>query len=463
MLTPDDCSRILETLLSTGADGAEIYQEKVHRLRLVVDDGSPDSALAGNDGGVALSLFQEDRIFSTNGNDTDPAAVLAAAVRLAASLNGAPQRAPATWWRPPGTSPSPIQIPPRTIAPEQKMNLLLRADRHARGMDSRVDQVAVRYLETVQEILVARSEGDLARDHRTLLTLAVTIMAREGDEIGTGHAVASEARGFELFDEHPPEETAGEAARLALVQLAARPAPAGTFTVVLSSRAGGTMVHEACGHGLEGDFVEKGLSAYAGRLGEMVASRLVSVVDDGTRPHARGSCFIDDEAVPTQRVVLIQDGRLKGFLHSRQSARRMQVPSTGNGRRESFRHLPIPRMRNTMIVPGKTAPEEIVASVKDGLFIASMGGGEVDIASGHFVFNCPEAYRIRNGRIAEPLRDVTLAGSGPEVLRTIDMVGSDLGFQVGTCGKDGQGVPVADAQPTLRIPSLVVGGQAASR
>jgi TldD protein len=320
--------------------------------------------------------------------------------------------------------------------------------------------VTARYLDTVQTVQVANSLGDLATDQRVICTLAAQVLARDGENLRNGYAASSETRGFELFDAHPPEETAQRAARLALLQLEARPAPAGHFTVVLSSRGGGTMIHEACGHGLEGDFAEKGISAYTGRLGEEVASPLISVVDDGTLPHGRGSARIDDEGVPCTRVTLIDRGILKGYLHSRRSARRTGTRPTGNGRRESFRHLPIPRMRNTFIVPGETPPEEIIASVPLGVFVAHMGGGEVDVASGHFVFNCSEAYMIRNGRLAEPLRDVTLAGCGPEILRSIDMVGSDLSFEVGTCGKDGQGVPVADAQPTVRIPSILVGGQA---
>jgi TldD protein len=289
-----------------------------------------------------------------------------------------------------------------------------------------------------------------------------SVIAREGEQIRTGYHALAETRGFELFDEHPPEEVGREAARIALVQLAARPAPAGTFTVVLSSKAGGTMVHEACGHGLEADFVEKSLSIYADKLGERVASDLITVVDDGTLPNRRGSTGMDDEGIPSSRVLLIEKGILKSYLHSRRTARKLGQAPTGNGRRESYRCLPIPRMRNTLIVPGETPPEEIVSGVEEGIFVCQMGGGEVDIASGNFIFNVGEAYMIRHGKIAEPIRDATLIGNGPEVLGSIDAVGSDLGYGVGTCGKDGQRVPVADAQPTLRIPRIVVGGTVAT-
>ena len=220
------------------------------------------------------------------------------------------------------------------------------------------------------------------------------------------------------------------------------------------------MVHEACGHGLEADFIMKSLSAYAGRLGQQVASPLVTVIDDGTAPNLRGSSAIDDEGNPTTCAVLIEKGILKGFLHSRKTARALGASPTGNGRRESYRHLPLPRMRNTMILPGETDPQQILAGVADGIFVCRMGGGEVDVATGNFVFHCSEAYLIRNGRIGDPIRDATLIGNGPEVLRSIDRVGRDLGFGVGTCGKEGQGVPVADAQPTLRIPAITVGGVA---
>ncbi len=221
------------------------------------------------------------------------------------------------------------------------------------------------------------------------------------------------------------------------------------------------MVHEACGHGLEGDFILKELSVYARKEGQKVASNLITVVDDGSIPNMRGSSRIDDEGTPSTRALLIENGVLRGYLHSWKTARDLGHEPTGHGRRESYRHLPIPRMRNTLILPGKSDPEEILRSVKEGIFVAQMGGGEVDIATGNFVFACTEAYRIRDGRKAEPIRDATLIGNGIEVLSSIDRVGSDLGYGVGTCGKDGQGVPVADAQPTLRIPRITVGGTVA--
>jgi TldD protein len=341
---------------------------------------------------------------------------------------------------------------------ERKVELLRRADAAARSYDERIFQATVLYRDLVRELWVANSEGVFDGDQQTHSVLYVIAVGKEGELIQTGMKAVAETKGFELFEEETPEEVAEEAARRAIVQLEARPAPAGTFAVVLSSEAGGTMIHEACGHGLEGDFVKRGLSVYAGKVGERVASELITIVDDGTLPNKRGTSKMDDEGHPTQRVVLIEDGMLKGYLHSRKSALETGLPRTGNGRRSSFRHLPIPRMCNTFVAPGKTPPEEIVASLEDGILVKQIGGGQVDPVSGHFVFQVMEAYLIRDGQMGEPIRGATLTGNGPQVLEEVDMVGDDLGFAVGTCGKDGQGVPVSDAQPTLRLPSIVVGG-----
>ncbi|HXI03511.1 MAG TPA: TldD/PmbA family protein, partial [Candidatus Saccharimonadales bacterium] len=353
---------------------------------------------------------------------------------------------------------SPASQPPSDVHTSRKIDVVRRAADAARRRDPRVTQVTCLYRDTEQKVWVADSDGRFVPDLRVLVTLHVTAVAKERDRVCTGSESVSETRGFELFDLLPPEQVGDEAARQAVLQLGARPAPAGTFTVVLSSKAGGTMVHEACGHGLEADFIEKGMSVYTGKLGQQVASPLVSVVDDGRLPHRRGTSAVDDEGSATTRVVLIENGMLRGYLHSRRTARHFGTVPTGNGRRESYRHLPIPRMRNTLILPGNDDPASILAGVRDGIFVCRMGGGEVDVATGNFVFNCSEAYRIRDGRLAEPVRDATLVGNGPEVLSTIDAIGSDLGFGVGTCGKEAQGVPVSDAQPTLRIPSIVVGG-----
>jgi TldD protein len=451
--------RILEALLSRGGDFGEIYCQANQYTRISLDDGRLEEILSGEDAGAALRLVSEDRTFFYSGNTLDPAALAQEAEKLARVMEEGQSRISPRLGRPSEMpAVSPIAIAPAGVELAEKVKLLRRAEKAARATSASVTQFSASYGDSALAIEIINSEGVFAHETRVYSTLFGSAVAREGGQIRTGYHSVAETKGFELFTEQPPEEVGREAARIALVQLAAKPAPAGTFTVVLSSKAGGTMVHEACGHGLEGDFAEKSLSIYAGKVGQRVASDLVTVVDDGTLPNKRGSTGMDDEGIPSSRVLLIDKGVLKSYLHSRRTARKLGHAPTGNGRRESYRHLPIPRMRNTMILPGSTPPEEILASVQEGVFVVQMGGGEVDIASGNFIFNVGEAYMIRDGKIAEPIRDATLIGNGPEILGSIDAVGSDLGFGVGTCGKDGQRVPVADAQPTLRIPRIVVGG-----
>jgi TldD protein len=461
LIPADTVRRVLAELLSRGGDFAEIYAESVRGVGLSWENLTLDEAAAGREGGAGLRLVRGEETLFASGNDLSPESLLRLASGLASALpyglppRGVPAMEPAS-----ARSVSIVEIEPASVGMDAKVSLLERADRAARAFDPRVAQVSARYRDSERSVLVANSDGLYTTDRNVYTTLLVSVVAREGELVRTALKVASGTCGFELTEQTPPEELGRDAARMACLQLEADPAPAGTFTVVLSSKAGGTMVHEACGHGLEGDFAIKGLSVYAGKVGQKVASSLVTVVDDGTIPGKRGSFAIDDEGTPSRRTVLIENGILKGFLHSRRTAATLGEELTGNGRRESFRHLPIPRMRNTIIAPGGDDPDEIVASVEDGIFVTDMGGGEVDTTSGNFVFHCTEAYRIRGGKIAEPLRDVMLTGNGPDVLLRVDRVGRDLGYQVGTCGKEGQGVPVADAQPTIRIPGIVVGGTA---
>jgi TldD protein len=288
--------------------------------------------------------------------------------------------------------------------------------------------------------------------------MSVNAVAAEGPVIQTGYDSAGGTRGLELFDGEKPADLGRQAARRALLMLKARRAPAGRMAVVLSGEAGGTMVHEACGHGLEADLAQKNLSVYSGKKGTQVASELVTVVDDGTLPGRFGSFRFDDEGNPAQKTVLIDKGILSGYMYDHITAARDGVEPTGNGRRQSFQHRPIPRMSTTYLAPGETPPEEIIRETKSGLLVRHMGGGQVNTTNGDFVFDVPEGYLIENGEATVPVRGATLTGNGPDVLKQIDMVGSDFGFSLGICGKDGQGVPVSDAQPTIRIPSLVVGG-----
>ncbi|MBC7335480.1 MAG: TldD/PmbA family protein, partial [Clostridia bacterium] len=306
----------------------------------------------------------------------------------------------------------------------------------------------------------ANTEGVYAEDERVRTRLAVQAVAMSNGRLHTGYEAVGSFGGLEAFEEYRPEAVAAVAARRALLMLEARPAPTGRMAVVMAAEAGGTMIHEACGHGLEADLVQRGLSVYAGRLGEQVAVPLVTVVDDATLAGRYGSFRFDDEATPGEKTVLIERGILRSYMYDRLTARREGRRSSGNGRRESYQFRPIPRMRNTYILPGEHDAEEIIRRTAKGLLVKKMGGGQVNTTNGDFVFDVAEGYLIEGGRVTAPVRGATLTGNGPEVLRTVDMVGGDLGFSIGICGKNGQGVPVSDAQPTMRIPSLVVGGTA---
>jgi TldD protein len=360
--------------------------------------------------------------------------------------------------------PYPVEKAFDAVNLEVKSNLVRRADRAARGFDSKlIKQVKVIYSDSIQEVLIINSEGEKIQEMRPGLIFLVQVVAAKGSEIQTGYEAIGGRTGMEIFeDQHSPENIAHLAAQRAVTMLDADLAPTGPMTVVLSSGAGGTMIHEAIGHGLEADLIQKGLSVFSNRLGEKVASPVITVIDDATLPGRRGSFYYDDEGIPAQKTVLVENGVLKGYMYDRLSALKAKASSTGNGRRESYQHVPIPRMTNTFIAPGKISPEEIISSTPKGLFVKKMGGGQVDTVSGDFVFEVNEGYLIEKGKMTRPIRGATLIGNGPRVLQGIDMVGSDLGYQVGTCGKDDQAVPVADAQPTLRIQQIIVGGRAIS-
>lgn len=347
---------------------------------------------------------------------------------------------------------------------EAKVTLLEKIDAYARSLDPRVRQVSASIAGSWQVVEILRADGHLVRDIRPLVRLNVSIVAGDGDRQETGSYGMGGRAGFgEFITEHSWRHAADEALRQALVNLEAVPAPAGTFDIVLGAGWPGVMLHEAVGHGLEGDFNRKKTSAFSGLLGEQVAAKGVTVVDNGTIAERRGSLTVDDEGTPSGNNVLIEDGRLVGYMQDRQNARLMGMTPTGNGRRQSYAHQPMPRMTNTYMLAGAHDPAEILASVKDGIYAVSFGGGQVDITSGKFVFNCTEAYRIRDGRKAEPIKGANLIGSGPAAMKRVTMVGNDLELDkgVGMCGKNGQSVPVGVGQPTLRMNAVTVGGTAA--
>ena len=459
-MTVRDVERTIRTALSRGGDWAELFWERHETLQLVLDDQRIEDAITGVDQGAGVRVTSGEQTVYANGNMTDVDDVMAIAGRAARSvadgsgLHEAARLVPDELPRPHS-----VAIDPRTVPVERKVALLRLANDVARAHDPRVSQATVSYAESVQEILVANSEGVHRTDTRVRVNFAVQVVAKDGVVLESGFEAVRGTLGFELLTEDAVRDAAESAARRAVLNVGAQPAPAGTYTVVLSSEAGGTLIHESVGHGLEADLNLKGLSVYSGRIGEKVASELITVVDDGRDPGRRGTAAMDDEATPTQRTVLIAKGILKTYLSDRKHAEKLGIPRSGNARRENFRHLPICRMSNTMIASGDSDPAAIVRSVKDGIFVKRMGGGQVDVVSGNFAFEVTECYRIRDGKLAEPLRGATLVGQGPKLMSEIDMVGWDLGYSTGTCGKDGQGAPVADAQPTLRIPSVVIGGK----
>jgi TldD protein len=352
--------------------------------------------------------------------------------------------------------------PLASLASEAKVALLEKLERKCRALDPRVTQVMASLGGEYEVVLVAGSDGRIAADVRPLVRMSVQVLAEQGGRRESGSAGGGGRLDYAHFTDAVLDEYARQAVSQALVNLDARPAPAGTMTVVLGPGWPGVLLHEAVGHGLEGDFNRKGSSAFSGRIGQRVASRGVTVVDDGTLPGRRGSLSIDDEGNPTQRTVLIEDGVLRGYLQDSMNARLMKMPVTGNGRRESFAHLTLPRMTNTYMLAGDRDPAEIIASVKHGLYATNFGGGQVDITSGKFVFSAAEAYMIENGRVTYPVKGATLIGNGPDILTRVSMIGRDLQLDtgIGTCGKDGQSVPVGVGQPTLRVDELTVGGTA---
>ncbi len=344
---------------------------------------------------------------------------------------------------------------------EDKVALIGRLDERVRAIDPRVSQVIIHLVGVQDVVLVAAADGTYSADVRPLIRLNVSVIAEQDGRREQGFAGGGGRFGYEwLTEDDRYLEFGREAVRQALVNLEAEDAPAGNMTVVLGPGWPGVLLHEAIGHGLEGDFNRRGTSAFTGRVGETVASPLCTVVDDGTLPNRRGSLNVDDEGTPTECTTLIEDGILRGYMQDKTNARLMGERSTGNGRRESFAHLPMPRMTNTYMLPGPHDPKEIIASVESGLYASNFGGGQVDITSGKFVFSASEAYLIEKGRITRPVKGATLIGNGPDVLTRVSMVGNDLELDagVGVCGKDGQSVPVGVGQPTLKVDGLTVGG-----
>jgi TldD protein len=453
-----DLGAVLKRALGNGGEFADLFIEQSAPLSLVCEDSRIEKVVSGLDcgAGVRIIFGQRTAYAYTNELTNESLFEIADAVRQAAA--GGTHRPAVALMRAKPRFDLPVRQAPEGVAVSRKIAMVLEANRVARSFDPRIRQAMVSYRENRQQVLMANSDGVLAEDERMYLTALVHVVAADGEIVQTGYEPVGGIAGMELFDAYPLEKAAEIAARRAVMMLSARKAPAGRMPVVLSADAGGTMIHEAVGHGLEADLAQSGLSVYSNRRGARIASSLITVVDDATLAGKRGSFCFDDEGVDAERTVLVNKGILESFMYDRLTAMKDGARSTGNGRRESYQHRPIPRMTNTMIVPGESDPEDILRSTPSGLFVKKMGGGQVNTVNGDFVFEVSEGYLIENGKIGELVRGATLTGNGPQVLLSIDRVGSDLGFSIGTCGKDGQGSPVSDAQPTLRIPEITVGG-----
>ena len=463
-ITEHDLQGYLSEALSRGGDYADLYFEYVSTCSLGIDESIVKSATEGVSLGVGVRVIAGERSGYAYSDDLTPERIRKAAATAACIANGPAKTTSADLKIGEKRNLYPVLKAPTETGLAERVALITRADAAARAYDSRVFQVMASYADQLRYVLVANSDGTVSHDRQPLARLNVMVLVRDGNGIpqrgvaGGGGRVALD---FFLNDK-TPEHFAHQAARQAIVQLDAVAAPAGESTVVLGPGWPGILLHEAVGHGLEADFNRKGVSAFSGRIGQKVASELCTVIDDGTIKDRRGSLNVDDEGESTQRNVLIENGVLRGYLQDKLSSRILGTPSTGSGRRESYQHIPMPRMTNTYMLAGESDPQDIIRSVTKGVYCVSFGGGQVDITSGKFVFSASEAYLIEDGRVTAPVKGATLIGNGPDALTRIEMVGNDPGLDpgIGTCGKNGQGVPVGVGQPTLKLSGLTIGGTA---
>ncbi len=463
-LSHTDLEKVLQHLMGPAVDDGDLYFQNTRHEAWSLEDSLVRSGTFAVEQGVGIRAISGEKTgFAYADEIIMPSLMQASTAARAIARQGA-QGTVQAWRR---QNPQALYLPDDpmpTLSAEQKVDLLRQIDTYTRSLDPRIKQVMVSLAATHETVLIASADGSLAADVRPLVRLNVSVIAEQGGSREQG----SDGGGgrfdyLQLTQDNAWQRFADEATRQALVNLEADASPAGSMTVVLGTGWPGVLLHEAVGHGLEGDFNRKGTSAFTGRMGEKVAAEGVTIVDDGTLPERRGSLSVDDEGTPTEQTVLIENGTLVSYMQDKLNARLMNTKATGNGRRESFTHLPMPRMTNTFMLPGDYDPQEIIASVDKGLYAVNFAGGQVDITSGKFVFSASEAYLIEHGKVTRPVRGATLIGNGPAVMQRVSMVGNDLKLDagVGVCGKDGQSVPVGVGQPTLRIESLTVGGTSA--
>jgi TldD protein len=454
--------QVLSAALSSGGEFAEVFAEDRRSSAARLDDGRVEDMVSGRERGAGIRVVAGETTGFAHTSDLSERGLLAAAEAAgAAARSGGGGANVVALSRVDAPASGRVEVLPETVDKATKVGLLTRADDAARRAGAAVRQVSAVYGDSRRRILVANSEGVLASDDQVKTRFMVSVVASGDAGMQTGRESIGHTVGFELFDRYRVEDLAELAASRALAKLGARPAPSGRVPVVIKQGSGGILFHEACGHGLEADHIAKDVSVFAGRVGQQVASPLVTLIDDGTMTGEWGAYAVDDEGHRAGRNVLIQDGVLTDYMWDWLRARKEGRPASGNGRRETYQHLPMVRMTNTFLANGAEDPEEIVRQTPHGVYVAQLGGGQVNTATGDFVFGMTEAYLIENGRLTEPLRDANLIGNGPQTLRDIDAVGNDFAMGgPGTCGKQGQGVPVGTGQPTLRVTGVTVGGTA---
>jgi TldD protein len=453
--------RCLAEALSAGGDYADLYFESVTSTSLGIDESLVKSASQGVSLGCGVRVLSGERTGYAYTDDLSSDALLKAARTAALIASGPAKELMQGFRHTEAESLYPITGATTDAEIAQKLALIQRADHAARAYDTRITQVRASFSDELRRILVAGSDGTFASDTQPLARLNVFVIAKDATNTARGTSGGGGRITMDFFEgDKSPEHFAREAARTAILQLGAIEAPAGEMEVVLGPGWPGVLLHEAVGHGLEADFNRKKTSAFAGLIGQQVASPKVTVVDNGRMPNRRGSINVDDEGNPTQETVLIENGILKGYLSDKLSSRLMGTPNTGSGRRESYHHIPMPRMTNTYMLNGDDMPEDIIKSVKRGLYAVNFGGGQVDITNGKFVFSASEAYLIEDGKVTRPVKGATLIGNGPEALKYVSMVGNDLALDegIGTCGKSGQSVPVGVGMPTIKLDKMTVGG-----
>ena len=460
---PDQCDRLLTLALGHGGDYADLFFEHTRSGSISFEEGQVRNVGRGVSLGMGARVVEGEATGYAYAQDLELDPMQDAARTASAIATGARAAQPVAVTSRSVPSFYPVEMPTLMAPDDARLALIRRADAAARAYDPAVTKVQISLGETLRQIMVATSDGYLVIDTQPLFRFFVRVVAEKGNKRQTGTAGGGGRLGLDFFNDRPPEETGREAARVALAMMDAQDAPAGEMPVVLGPGDAGILLHEAVGHGLEADFNRKGTSNYSGRIGTQVASPLCTVVDDATWAHARGSINVDDEGLPGQRSVLIEKGILVGYMHDRLSARLLRSPPTGNGRRESFTVTPYPRMTNTFLAAGDADPEEILKSVKRGIYARRFSGGQVNISNGDFVFSLTESYLIEDGRLTAPLRGVNLIGNGPEVLTQVSLVGHDFAPSDGiwTCGKEGQSAPVGVGTPTVKLDRITVGGTVA--